>query len=107
MRKIKVYNKETISIKELYKSVNNEYQQELPEDMTISMKDKYIVYLNDIGYAIKTTEEVIQYANNLMVANPELDYGFNHVENINDADYVISNTLDNEEVIEFVDNFSL
>lgn len=95
MKTIEVYNSDNVNL--------NEFIQN--EELFVNMKNKYLVYKNDLGWYLHTKEEVIDYANNLIDANPELYPNQKMVNSIEDSVYIIENTLDNERVIEFKGKF--
>lgn len=95
MKTIEVYNSDYVNL--------NEFIQN--EELFVNMKNKYLVYKNDLGWHLHTKEEIINYANNLIDANPELYPNQKMVNSIADSVYIIENTLDNERVIEFKGTF--
>jgi hypothetical protein len=109
MRKIKVRNNNFMDIKKILtydldpNLISNKINN-LPEGLLyINMEDKYLVYQNDIGWNIMTKEEVLSYGQNLIEANPELYPNKEDLDfSLESIIYVIENTLDNEEVVQFI-----
>lgn len=99
MKTIKVYNSRTCEMKELGSQLGVEGQA-----LMIDMSGKYIVYQNDVGYVIMSEKRVIEYAKNLLQANPDVwerhTYLTHGIDEIHEAVGVIENTLDNETVYE-------
>lgn len=109
MRKIKVRNNNFMDIKdiltyELDPNLISHKVNKIPENLLfINMEDKYLVFQNDIGWNIMTKEEVISYGTNLIDANPEIFTNKEELDySLESMIFVIENTLDNEQVVQFI-----
>lgn len=69
----------------------------------IDMSDLFIVCKNDIGHVLMSENNVVSYAKELVESNPAFWDSFDKVIDITEADYIISNTLDNEYVRKYLD----
>ena len=94
METINVYNSSHTDMKELANQLGVE-----ANDILIDLTDKYIVYKNDMGFEIMTKSRLIEYAHNLIHANPEIYQGRDSsLFSFDDLVEVINTTLDNERV---------
>ena len=91
---VKFYNSRTVSAKEISNQMGFDY-----DNIIIDLTGKFLVTKNDMGVQVMTAQEVIEYAQNLVEANPELWHNLG-VRDLDEAKNVIHHTLDNERVDE-------